>query len=494
MAALVIAGCTTGPTYHRPFIEIPPTFKQAHLTSSDESASWQPAHPSDHVIRGEWWRHFNDETLTALEQQALEHNQTLHAAAARVKQARALLGKADAARLPDIDAGFGPSRQRPSPASQGLSDHAPSEASTLWRAQLGIHYEADVFGRVASTINEAHANAQQQEALYRSVLLALQADVALAYFNIRELEADLGVYRTTVTSREETLKLIQHRYNAGDVGELDVARAITELESAQAQALDIERRRTLAEHALAVLVGQSPSTFNVTALPLTKVDIVIPAGLPSSLLERRPDIAAAERAMAAANARVGVAHAAFFPRLSLTGSAGFESSELSNVFEWSTRTFLLGPIIGAALSIPLFDGGRRDAELTRAQAAYEEDVALYRETVLKAFRDVEDNLANLRLLSRQLSAQNAALNAAQRAAYMSHVQYKEGSISYIDVIETDRTVLAQQSMVVRLHGAHIRSTINLIRALGGGWDTPLPPHLITPSHQTLAISQSSMAQ
>ncbi|MFJ0713025.1 TolC family protein, partial [Bordetella bronchiseptica] len=215
----------------------------------------------------------------------------------------------------------------------------------------------------------------------------------------------------------------------------------------------------------------------------------VPAGLPSSLLERRPDIAAAERAMAAANARIGAARAAFFPRLDITGAAGFESAELGQLFEWSSRTFLLGPLVGAALSLPIFDGGRRQASLDRARAVYEEDVANYRQTVLDAFREVEDNLANLRILADQTQAQDAALDASARAARLSHTQYREGSISYLDVIEADRTVLLQQRVAVQLDGERARSAVQLVRALGGGWDTPIPP----PSQESVSAGKRAAA-
>ena len=479
-ALLVLAGCAVGPEYHRPDVATPAAFKEAAAQpplAPHEAGTWQAAQPAEQALRGEWWKLFGDDTLNALEDEAQRANHSLQAAAARLKQARALLGDARSGLFPTVDAGFGPTRQRPSAASQGLPDGASTDATTLWRAQVGVAYEADLFGRVASTVDAATADAQQSEALYRSVLLALQADVAQAYFQVRELDAGLRLYRQTVELRGETLQLIQRRYDAGDISELDLARARSELESARAEALGVERRRASAEHALAVLLGKAPSEFSLPAQPLTRIAVAIPAGLPSTLLERRPDIAAAERAMAAANARIGAAQAAFFPRLDITGAAGFESSELGNLFEWSSRTFLLGPLVGAALSLPIFDGGRRQAGLDRARAVYEEDVANYRQTVLTAFREVEDNLANLRILSSQTSAQDAALQASERAARISHTQYREGSISYLDVIEADRTVLAQQRVAVQLDGERARSAVNLIRALGGGWDTPLPAAL-----------------
>lgn len=472
---LTLAGCAVGPEYQRPAVATPAAYKEAPPPlAPGEAGAWQAARPSEDALRGEWWKIFNDPALDALQAQAMHANQTLQAAAARLSQARALLRDARADLFPRVDAGISPSRQRVSPASQGLADDGPASTNTLWRAQASVAYEADLFGRVASTVDAASADAQQSAALYRSVLLALQADVAQSYFQVRELDAELQIFRQTVELRGESLRLIQQRYDAGDISELDLARARAELESARADAVGVERGRAAAEHALAVLLGKTPAEFNMPPQPLTRIVIDVPAGLPSTLLERRPDIAAAERAMAAANARIGAAEAAFFPRLDITGAAGFESSELGNLFQWSSRTFLLGPLVGTALSLPIFDGGRRQAGLDRARAAYEEDVANYRQTVLSAFREVEDNLSNLRLLRGQSQAQDAALQASMRAAHLSQTQYREGSISYLDVIEADRTVLQQQRVTVQLDGERARSTVNLIRALGGGWDTPLP--------------------
>ncbi|WP_459615897.1 efflux transporter outer membrane subunit [Bordetella sp. 2513F-2] len=471
---LTLAGCAVGPDYQRPEVATPAAYKEAAALPASEAGSWQPARPADDTLRGQWWKIFGDAELDALQEQAQRANPSLQAAAARLTQARALLRDARSARAPQVGVGVGPMRQRSSPASEGLPDDGPGTYGTLWRGQATVSYEADLFGRVARSVEAANADAAQSAALYRSVLLALQADVAQGYFLLRELDADLQIYRRTVALRQESLDLVQRRYDAGDISELDLARARTELASAQAEATGVERRRASAEHALAVLLGKAPAEFSMPSRPLARVAVEIPAGLPSTLLERRPDIAAAERAMAAANARIGAAQAAFFPRLDITGAAGFESSELGNLFQWSSRTFLLGPLMGTALSLPIFDGGRRQANVERARAVYEEDVAKYRETVLNAFREVEDNLSNLRLLRGQAEAQNQALEASMRAASLSQTQYREGSVSYLDVIEADRSVLLQQRASLQLEAERARSTVDLIRALGGGWDLPLP--------------------
>jgi len=468
LALLTLAACSVGPAYQRPAVDTPAKFKEAYL-SPEQARKWMVAHPSEGVDRGRWWKIFHDTALDSLEQQALAANQNLRAAAARVKQARALVSGARSALFPELDAGFGPNRQRASNASQGLSADAGNPPLTLWRAQAGISYEADLFGRVSSTVDAATASEQQSEALLRSVQLALQADVAQGYFQLRKLDADEKLYRKTVALRQKALDLMQNRYAAGDIGELDVARAKTELSSAQSQALGIARQRAVAEHALAILLGKPPADFTFGQDPLKRIVVDVPAGMPSSLLQRRPDVAAAERAMAAANARIGAAKSAFFPSLQITGAFGYESSELSDLFKWSSRAFLLGPLVGTALSLPIFDGGKRQASLDQARAQYEEDVAKYRQTVLVAFKEVEDNLANLRILGSQMKAQDDAVQAATRAAHMLHAQYREGSISYLDVIDGDRVLLQQQRASVELDGQRVDSTIGLIRAMGGGW-------------------------
>jgi multidrug efflux system outer membrane protein len=468
---LTLAGCSLAPVYERPAVATPAAFKEADpALEAAATARWKAATPAEDQHRGEWWTLFGDDTLNALEAEALAANQDLKAAAARLAQARALEGSARSERLPQVDVSFGPTRQRPSPASQEAEVDGSVSPRTLWRAQAGIAYEVDLFGRVAATVDAASADTQQREALLRSVQLALQADVAQAYFLLRELDAEEALFRATVDLRREALVLLQRRFEAGDIGELDVARARTELAAAQSDAHGIARRRAAAEHALAILLGKPPAEFSFPAQPLGRIAVSVPAGLPSALLERRPDIAAAERAMAAANARIGSARAAFFPRLTLTGALGYESAELGDLFQWSSRTFLLGPLVGGMLSLPIFDGGRRQAELDRTRAVYEEDVARYRQTVLGAFREVEDGLANLRILAEQTRAQDEAVAAAEHAARLSQLQYREGAASYFEVIDADRSVLQQRRTTVQLDGERARTTVALIRALGGGWD------------------------
>ncbi|WP_304003534.1 efflux transporter outer membrane subunit [Methyloversatilis discipulorum] len=467
---LVLAGCSVMQTYERPAVDTPQAFKEAPAGNKD----WKPAQPSEELARGEWWTVFGDGRLNTLVAQAMDANQDLKAAAARLAQSRALVRDARSQQSPQVGAGFGPTRQRQSPAAQGLDDSADGRALTLWRAQATVAYEVDLFGRVAAGVDAASATAQQREALFRSLQLALQADVAQTYFLIRELDAEQALYSGTVQLRTDTLRLVQRRFDEGDVSELELARAKTELASAQSESFGVSRRRANAEHALALLLGRAPADFALEPQPLERVTLDIPPGLPSALLERRPDIAAAERAMAAANARVGIAQAAWFPRLNLTGALGYESSELGNLFQWSTRSFVLGPLVGTALTLPIFDGGAREAGLERASAVYDEEVAAYRQTVLGAFREVEDNLAGLRILAEQTRTQDEAVSAAARAAQLSQIQYREGSVSQLDVIDADRSVLLQRRIASQLEGERARAAVGLIRALGGGWHSRAP--------------------
>jgi outer membrane protein, multidrug efflux system len=466
-----LAACSVEPTYHVPDAAVPPAFKEAQptLASPHDVGTWTPAQPADEAFRGQWWTVFNDPALNALETQAQAANQDLKAAAARVQQARAVTQAARASWFPSFDAGFGPTYEHLSPASQFLPQNANVPTQTLWRAQGTVSYEADLFGRVSSNVNAARADAQQSEALFRSVQLSLQADVAQNYFQLRQFDSDVDLYRRTVTLREDALKLVERRFKEGDISELDVAQARNELASARADAVGIARQRAASEHSLAILLGKAPADFTFAETPLVPVTARVPPGLPSTLLERRPDIAAAERAMAAANARVGLAKSAFFPKLDITGAFGFESATLGDLFMWSSRAFLLGPFAGTALTVPLFDGGRRRANLAQARGKYDEDVAQYRQQVLIAFREVEDNLSDLRLLDDQIREQNNAVSASQRSAHLSRTQYEEGEVSYLNVIDSERSVLTAQLQASQLQGSQAVATVNLIRALGGGW-------------------------
>lgn len=455
--AVLLAGCSLAPKLEPPALEVPAQFKQL---TPEERGQWKTAQPADGQPRGEWWRVFNDPVLDQLEQEADAASPTLAAAAARVSQARALVGVARAERVPQVDAGVGPTRIR----------SAGAPAVTAWRGLVTASYEVDLFGRISDAIEAARQDAEAVTGLFYSVRLALQADVAQTYFALRESDEELALLRNTVRLREESVRLLQRRFDLGDISELDLARARTELETARNEAIALERRRAQLEHALAVLLGKAPAAFSLAPAPLAAEVPAIPAGLPSALLERRPDIAAASRAMAAANARIGVAKAAFFPVLNLTAQGGFESGELSELFKWSSRTWVLGPLVGTMLSMPLFDGGRNQASLDRAYAVLEETVAGYRQQVLVAFTEVEDNLVTVRTLEAQRGVIRAAVEAADRGVAISQSRYRSGATGYLDVIDAQRSLLLVQRLDTQLRGTRAISTVALIRALGGGWD------------------------
>ncbi|HEY3073607.1 MAG TPA: efflux transporter outer membrane subunit [Burkholderiales bacterium] len=457
LVVALLAGCSLAPKFEEPRVEHPAEFKEF-------TGTWKTAQPAEAQPRGEWWRAFGDPALDALELEAAEANQSIRAAAARVSQARALVGVAQSARTPRVDAGFGPTRIRP-----GGED---AQTSTTWRGLVSVSYEVDLFGRVADSIVAARKDYEGLEATLQSVRLALQADVAQTYFALREADEELALLRDTVKLREDSVRLLQTRFNLGDINELDLARARTELETTRSDAIELERRRARLEHALAVLLGKAPASFSLSPAPLVTALPVIPAGLPSTLLERRPDIAAASRSMAAANARIGVAKAAFFPVLNLTAQAGYESGQLADLFQWSSRTWALGPLVGTMLTAPIIDGGRNRANLDRSYGALEEAVAGYRQQVLVAFAEVEDNLVDVRTLDERGQATRAAAGSGSRALAIAQSRYRGGATGYLDVIDAQRSLLAVQRLDTQIRGARASSTVALIRALGGGWDAP----------------------
>ena len=471
-AALILAGCSLAPTYKVPDTATVPAFKEAEAAQA-EGATWKTATPAEGAHRGEWWKTFGDPELDRLIDAANAQNQDLAASAARVKQARAFTGVAEADQYPQLSVGLDPTRTQYSAASQGLLDGTPVRPQTVLKARAFASYELDLFGRVADSVKAARAEGDAAEDLYRSVQLTLQADVAQAYFALRTLDSERDLLNATIRLREDALKLLRRRYEAGETTDLDPARAEAELGTAQADLAGIERRRANQEHALAVLTGLPPASFSLPARPFDTAPVAIPAGLPSDLLERRPDIAQAERLMAASNARIGVAKAAFFPQITLTGLFGFESSDLSNLFRWSSRAWMLGPLVGSTIAQPILDGGRNRANLAAARAQNEEAVAAYRQTVLVAFREVEDSLADVRWLSRQAGALDGALAGARRAARISRSRYDAGAVDYLTVIDADRTVLQSQRDANAVAGLRAAATVSLVRSLGGGWG-PLP--------------------
>lgn len=463
VAAAVLAGCSLAPAVPEPKIDVPAAFKEA----AGGATAWKPAVPSEAAARGEWWVVFGDERLNALEAQAAQASPTLGAAAARVKAARASLSFAEGERGPRLDLNAGVSRARSAPVRSGLPDGTPVSPGTVWQAGLGASYEIDLFQRVGNGLTAARADAQGAEASYKSVLLALQADVAQTYFALRTLDAELTQVEATVGLRAENNRLIEKRFQAGDVAEFDAARSRTELATLQADLVALKGQRARLEHALALLLGQTPAAFSQPAAPLAVEAAVpeVPAGLPSALLERRPDVTAAQRQLAAATARVGVARSALFPALSLTVNGGYASGELENLFKTPARDWLASLVF----SLPLLDGGRNKAVVTRAEAQLDGAVADYRGTVLAAFADVEDNLSGLRSVREQVGHVDTALVSARRAAVLAEKRYRAGEDSYLQLLQAQRDLLAVERQSVQLRGNWAGSTVALIRSLGGGW-------------------------
>ncbi|HEY1394667.1 efflux transporter outer membrane subunit [Roseateles sp.] len=488
VGVFVLTACAVTQTEQRPELNLPARFVEedrgagdnanagdnagegATLNAAEELGRWHPAEPADQQTPSPWWTVFGDPVLVRLEEEALKANPDVAIAMARLKQSRALTARSESARAPTVDAGFGPTRQRISGAAAGRGDDAPGSTQTLWRAQASVAYEVDLFGKVSAGVAAARADAAQQQALAHQMLLLVQADVARTYLSLRQLEGERRLLRETVSLREDAIRLQERKHGVGAVARHVVEQARTELYAAQAEHVAVNQQHALTSHALATLLGKAPADFALEATPLTQLSVRLPAGLPSTLLERRPDIAAAERAMAAENARIGVARAVFFPSLTLTGALGYESSDLGNLGRWSQRTFLLGPLVGTALSLPVFDGGRRRADADRAGARYEEQVAVYRKTVLQAFREVEDALVSMRTVDERLGHLRGAEEASTNVARSARSRFAEGDVDYLIVVDAERTLLRHRQSRLQSEGERARATVDLVRALGGGWE------------------------
>lgn len=452
LAALVLAGCATAPAELPQPIQPPAQFKEA-------GERWTIAAPAEAQDRGAWWKAFADPVLDGLVERAGAQNTSIQEAAARLAQARALVRNAQADRLPQIGVGGGASRQAGAGTPGGLSP------TTVTSAGASLSYEVDLFGRLARARDAASLDAQAREALLQSTRLMVQAEVAQTYLALRAMDTERALVRETVAAYQDTLRLTQRRHQAGDIAELDVVRVETELADTESQALGLDRQRAQLEHALAVLVGDAASSFTLdvqdwrTALPR------IPAGVPSSVLARRPDVSAAQSSLLAAQARVGVARAAWFPNLSLTADGGFASPELGDLFKWSARAWS----VGALLSLPLFDGGRREAGIQGAQGRLDEALAGYRGQVLTAFKEVEDQLSSLRLLQEQAQTQDRAVSSARRATVLSESRYRHGLDSQLELLDARRSELRNRRQALQVRASQYQATVALIRALGGGW-------------------------
>jgi multidrug efflux system outer membrane protein len=452
LAALVLAGCASVPPIDPSALPAaPPAFKEA-------DGRWTAVAPADAQPRGTWWKAFSDPALDGLIEQATRSNTSIQLAAARLTQARALVRSAQADRSVQVGAGAGAVRQ--------TDLRAGGAPATVISAGADLSYEVDLFGRLARTTDAAALDAQAREALLENTRLLVQANVAQTYFAIRALDTERTLVRATLVAYRDTLRLTERRFQAGDVAELDVARVTSEVAATESDALALDRARTELEHALAVLVGEVTSRFQLAAADWSLAAPVIPPGVPSTVLARRPDVSAAQRSMLAAQARVGVANAAWFPNLLLTGSAGYASPELGDLFKWSARAWS----VGALLSLPILDGGRREAGVQNAQAELEAALATYREQILVAFREVEDQLSALRLLGDQAHAQARAVAAADRATVLSDSRYRNGLVSQLELLDAQRSELRNRRQALQVRSAQYQATVALIRALGGSWD------------------------
>jgi outer membrane protein, multidrug efflux system len=459
----LLTGCSVGPDYVQPTVPEAASYKEA--------GAWKKAEPRDDISKGDWYKVFHDAKLNELEGEAQFSSQTLRAAIARVSESRALARQSEADFFPTIDFQGSGSRQRTSPNNgqiQAQAGPAGSRAYTFDSATVvpfDLSYEVDIWGKIRRAFEASGDQAQASLADFENVLLGLKADVATNYFAIRTADSQIDVQIRTIKSFKDAYDLTNSRFQGGISTQLDVEQAEATLAAAQAQLATLRQQRAQLEHAEAVLLGKAPEGFSIPYHPLDTRLPSIPVGLPSDLLERRPDVAAAERRVAAQNAEIGVAIAAYFPVLHLTGQTGFDSGDLGQLFNWESRIWSYGPNI----QFPIFEGGRISADVKQQRAAYEENVANYREAVLVSFQDVEDSLSALHYLAQQGEAENRAFTAYKKALDLTNSRYTTGLVSYFDVIQAQGLALDAEQLTVQIEGNRVASTVRLIKALGGGW-------------------------
>ncbi len=453
----LFTACTVGPDYVRPTTAVPAAYK--------EGAGWKPAQPKDNCIRGAWWEIFNDSQLNALEEQVNISNQNIIAAEAQFREARALVQQARAGYFPTVTAGASFTRSRSKVAGGAGSASGANGAISNYDLPVNVSWEPDVWGRVRRMVEASQANAQASAADLGAIQLSSQGELAQDYFQLRTLDAQKQLLDSTVIAYRKSLELAKHLYAQGVDSRADVLQAETQLKTTEAQAIDVGVQRAQMEHAIALLAGKPASDFSIPVAALSAVAPAIPVGMPSELLERRPDISAAERLVASANAQIGVAESAFYPSITLSAAGGFESSHLSNWLTWPSRFWS----IGAAASETVFDAGLRQAMTEQARAAYDASVASYRQAVLTGFQEVEDNLAALRILEQEAGVEDEAVNAARQTVAVITNQYKAGTVSYLNVIVAQSAELANENTAVNIRGRRMSASVLLIEALGGGW-------------------------
>jgi NodT family efflux transporter outer membrane factor (OMF) lipoprotein len=469
--AIVLGGCMVGPKYTTPAAPVPPAYKEPPPESFKEGDGWKAAHPGDESLRGNWWEIFGDAELNELESQVAVGNQDLKAAEARFRQARAMIQYNRASEFPTISTA-------PSINSVRESDHRPfivgsPGSSGDFVLPFDLSYEVDLWGRVRRTVNAAREEAQASAADLATASLSLHAELAYDYFELRAADAQKRLLDDTVKAYTDFLRLTTTRYEGGASPKLDVVQSRTQLQTTEVADTDIGVMRAQYEHAIAILIGKPPANFTLAPGPLHLQAQPIPVGLPSELLERRPDIAAAERRMAEANEQIGIARAAFFPTVALNSSAGLEGSSIANWFAWPSRLWAVGP----SMMQTLFDAGRRRATSEAAVAGYDATVATYRETVLTAFQQVEDNLAALRILEQEARQQKAAVASARESLDLSTTRYTGGVDTYLQVITAQTIALSDERNDVDILRRQMDSSVLLIKALGGGWSVANLPKL-----------------
>jgi NodT family efflux transporter outer membrane factor (OMF) lipoprotein len=470
---LVLAGCTVGPKYARPSVQTPAAYKEIASSDVKRSEQWKAAQPSDTAARGKWWEIFHDPRLNALEVKADASNQEIAAAAASYFAARAVIREARSQYFPTVAANPSIMNARPSPAQFGGLRTGTSGSSGVTIASYNdfsvpaeASWEPDLWGRVRNAVRGATYTAQASAADLENARLSAEAELAVDYYQLRAQDALKRLFDSTVAAYQEALNLTQVQFKAGVGTDEAVAQAEAQLEATQAQDTNLGILRAQYEHAIALLVGEPASTFSISAEPFDANWPAIPAGVPSELLERRPDIAASERAMAQANAQIGVAKAAYYPNITLSATGGFGNSSISDWFTWPSRFWSVGP----SLAETIFDGGLRNAAVQQYRFNYDQTVANYRQTVLTAFQQVEDNLAAVRILSQDIQQQDAAIQSAQRSLHEATVRFQAGLDPYLNVITAQTIFLSDQQTAVNFRMQQMVASVQLVKALGGGWD------------------------
>jgi NodT family efflux transporter outer membrane factor (OMF) lipoprotein len=473
LLALLLAGCMVGPRYAKPGVPTTPTYKEEVPGSFNESGQWQRANPADQAGRGKWWEIFGDPELNTLEEQIASSNQTLRVAEARFREARAAIRFNRAARFPTISTSPSASYARSSDYSPSFPTKVPEASTGDLELPVDLSYELDLWGRVRRSVASAREEAQATAADYETAKLSLEAELALDYFELRSADAQKQLLDNTVKAYTDNLQLTRGRFKGGVAPRSDVAQAQTQLDTTTVQDTDVTVQRAQFEHAIAILIGKPPADFSLAAAPVNNQPPSIPIGLPSDLLQRRPDIAAAERRVAEANQQIGIARAAYFPTVTLGGTAGFAGTQGSNWFTWPSGFWAVGP----ALAETLFDAGRRRATSESARANYDATVATYRQTSLTAFQEVEDNVAALRILENEAQQQRDAVASSQDSLQIFTSRYRGGVDTYLQVITAQTIELANERNDIDILRRRLDASVLLVKALGGGWNASNLPTL-----------------